>query len=138
MKTAMLSLAVLALSGAAVVEAYGPAAGPLTAKIPFEFHVGNQRLPAGTYMVRQVTSAVLQIRGMDTTASASMTYFPDYKDSANGKGGLAFRCYGEKCFFAAAWTGSGSSMSLIRTRTERETATGAVKAAKVSRTVLAD
>jgi hypothetical protein len=138
MKSAILGVAILALGGAIATQAAWPGVGPLKAKVPFEFHVGNYRLPAGTYMVRQVSGSVLEVRNMDTRATATMTYFPDQKNSTNGKGGFAFRCYGEKCFFAGAWTSSGSAMSLVRTKTERETATNIASVPQASRKVAAD
>src|SRR5262245_19138175 len=123
MKLSILGVAVLAIGGALAIQAAWPGVGPLTGKVHFEFQVGRQVLPADTYMVRQVSGAVLEVRGVKTRASATMPYFPDQKNSPNGKGGFAFRCYGQKCFFAAAWNGSGMAMTLVRTKTERETAT---------------
>ena len=138
MKSSILGVAVLALGAAIAAQAAWPGAGPLKGKVPFEFHVGNFRLPAGTYMVRQVSGAVLEVRGVDSRATATMTYFPDQKNSPNGKGGFAFRCYGDKCFFASAWNGSGSAMSIVRTKTERETATNIGSVPQASRKVAAD
>ena len=119
-------LAALMLGGSLAAHAAMHTASFLKAEVPFDFQVGGRRLPVGKYLVRQVTTTVLEIRGLDSKAGASIAYIAESRDEGSGKGAMTFRCYGDQCFFAGAADGFGSGMTALRTRAEKEVAKGAV------------
>jgi len=93
------------------------------ANIPFEFSVNGKTLPAGEYLVRQINqesaSVVLQVRSCDGHTGALIQM-----DSVTGKvqdsGKLIFHRYGNRYFFAQAWTpGRADGLEARKSRTER-------------------
>lgn len=95
----------------------------LTANIPFEFQVGQQRMPAGEYSVHH-TGRVLMLRNTNAprlattlfTAGASRPHPP-------ATGVLEFNRYGETYFLSKIWTpNSTSGAALLRTAREKELA----------------
>src|SRR5437660_3095128 len=79
----------------------------LIATIPFEFSVGDKAMPAGDYTVRQINPAsdraVLQLRRKDGSASA-MVQTTSILGKTQESAKLVFHRYGDRYFFAQAWT----------------------------------
>ncbi len=93
----------------------------LTASIPFEFMAGNKTLPAGEYVVRQMngSSRVLHLRSKDGRANAMVQVIP-VTGGAQKNAKLIFHRYGNRYFFAQAWTvGESSGLETPKTRRER-------------------
>src|ERR1043166_6455437 len=106
-KQAYEMIATIVLVGALAVAAQAQFGGRslLIANIPFEFNVGNQKLPAGEYMVRVIGSddSILQISNIDGRKSVVLlTRSVQGKMQDNGK--LVFNRYGDTHFFVQAWT----------------------------------
>ena len=95
----MKRITVLALLTAALIS-MGSArahAQALTFKVPFDFTVGNQTLPTGTYQVSKVSGHAILIRTNDGRFGAMTTTFADDKGSY-GVGKLIFAKYGNQYF----------------------------------------
>ena len=103
----MIALMVLVGSLTASAKAQSLSSGTLVANIPFKFSAGNQTMPAGEYIVRCVNPAsdqtVLQIASKDGRNSVMLQM-----SATRGKAGetakLVFHRYGDRYFFAQAWT----------------------------------
>jgi hypothetical protein len=97
----------------------------LIANIPFEFHVGDQGLPAGEYIVRGINPAsgpgVLQLMSSVGSASAFSTVLPVIRhDTKNTR--LIFNRYGNQYFFAQAWVeGESLGLQAVKSQAERST-----------------
>jgi Tfp pilus assembly protein PilX len=80
----------------------------LTAKIPFEFSVGEQTLPAGEYEITIVNPSsdqrILRVRSTRGTDSVMLqTHSVTSKTTQSAK--LVFRALGDRHFLMQAWTG---------------------------------
>ena len=70
-----------------------------TAEIPFDFHVGQSTLAAGTYSVMKASeSGVLQLRNEDT--NESILVGPQIRENATNDAKLTFHCYDDHCFLS--------------------------------------
>ena len=122
-KQAYEMIAMIALVGALAVATQAQAGGrtPLIATIPFDFNVGNQKLPAGEYMVRVIGSDenILQISNIDGRKRVVLLTRPvPGKIQDNAK--LVFNRYGDTYFFVQAWTpGLSTGMQALKSRAER-------------------
>ncbi len=107
-KTAYTMIALLVLVGSMAVAAQAQTGGyaQVRADIPFQFQVGNQTLPAGEYIVRQLNTnsaaATLQISRKDGSARAIVNMIGSMGD-APATTTLRFRRYGNQYYFAEVW-----------------------------------
>src|SRR2546430_701627 len=104
-KQAYTTIAIIALVAALAVVTHAQGRTPLVANIPFEFNVGNQKLPAGEYMVRVMdpSAGLLQISSIDGSKSAALLTRP-IQGKVQNDAKLVFNRYGESYFFVQAWT----------------------------------
>lgn len=89
----------LALFAATLISIGGATAHAQVAefKVPFDFIVGNQKLPMGTYRVSRAGGDELLIRSRDGAPSVLViTSGPSYDQSAAGR--LVFNRYGNQYF----------------------------------------
>ena len=95
----MKRITVLALLTAALISLGGARARAqaLMFKVPFDFTVGSQVLPAGTYQVSNVGVHTILIRTNDGRFSAMTSTVADNK-SSYGVGKLIFAKYGNQYF----------------------------------------
>ena len=78
--------------------------GDLVANIPFTFHVGPTRMPAGTYVVHQ-NDDVLTVRQPGVSGRAvSLLTLPGSRVDANQEGLLEFNRYGDTYFLESVWS----------------------------------
>ncbi|HMD70630.1 MAG TPA: hypothetical protein VKF41_04770 [Bryobacteraceae bacterium] len=97
-----------------VAAASAASAQNMTARIPFEFRVGNRVMPAGTYQVGLANSTsgapLFLIRGNYSLQSAILVAQarkdPRKAWAAEGGGKLEFACAGGVCALAELWDGS--------------------------------
>ena len=117
----LFALAVLVVSVAAPLSAQSVR---LTAKVPFEFTVGNQTLPAGEYALQTPSSSYLvQIRNMSTHAGVIAMTGSANSGIANlaGSPRLVFNKYGDRYVLHQIWDGASHlGHELPVTRAERE------------------
>jgi hypothetical protein len=121
-------IAMIVLVGSLAVAAKAQTSGrtQLIANIPFQFNVGNKNLPAGEYTVLSMSAdssiVVLKIQSRDGKASA-MLQTSTVEGKAQDSARLVFHRYGNRYYFAQAWTGEGGSgLVAQKSRAERATA----------------
>ncbi len=114
----------------AVVPALGAGTGPLDHKIqadiPFDFMVGDETLPAGTYTFAHPTTMpdVLLIRSLDGHESVVViTRGVQESRTPPDETKLVFTRYGDQYFLAQAWiVGEIEGREFLKSRTESEVA----------------
>jgi hypothetical protein len=125
MKTQMLRIAVfvMALFGASAAMAQGKP-GDVLVNIPFSFVANNHQMPAGRYIVTPATDGVLRM--YDTENSGSNLFLPVHSvESTDPKEAkLIFHRYGDLYFLAQVWKGGNIGRELIRSKAEKEIASG--------------
>ena len=95
----------------------------LKANIPFDFVVGEKRLPSGQYHVKSLNPVLTQIQGNDahSTAIVLTTGMQAAKISDVGK--LIFNRYGDQYFLSKIWVPlTDTGRQLPKSRFEREVA----------------
>ena len=101
-----LLLSFIALSFALTVHptrAHAQIVGELEANIPFQFHAGDAKLPAGTYVIRVLGTSdlsLMEISSVDGSASALFTVHDAEANSAPATNELIFNKYGKRYFLA--------------------------------------
>ena len=126
-KISMLAVSVVVLlMMSAFTTAHAQTTNHFTANIPFDFHVGSDRLPAGEYTVRCLNPSsdvkVLQLRKTDGKASVVL-HTNGIVGRMNQNSRLVFSRYGNQYYFARAWLGSERiGMQAIKSRQEKATA----------------
>jgi len=115
-----LSMAALAVLLAAPVSAQTLW---LKVSVPFDFVVGGHTLPAGDYVVSNVTDlGVLELRNVSSGATPTIIGSDPGSLGARGEASLTFRRYGGDYFLAKIWDGftdQGRSIRMSRTEQER-------------------
>ena len=121
-KQAYTMIAMIVLVGALALVAQAQSIStPFIANIPFEFNVGDQKLPAGKYMVRVRDSGagLLQISTIDGRKRA-LVFMRAVQSEAQNHAKLVFNLYGGHYFFAQAWgAGERTGMQAPQSRAER-------------------
>jgi hypothetical protein len=98
---------VLVVGNPASMQAQSPT---MSVRIPFEFHVGHERLPAGTYTVDKRGDAI-SLRGGKGSSAFVLT---NSLGVSSPEGGLVFHRYLDSYFLAEAqWGGLATSGRLI-------------------------
>lgn len=103
--TMLVAIITLALATAAV-SANAQSRLTISAEIPFDFMVGDGKLPAGSYRVRAVTATgeVVLISNQNGKASA-FRLSREIRDEDHSKVSLMFHRYGDQYFLSEVWTG---------------------------------
>ena len=105
----MLSLVSMFSLCAAVATANAQLSTPIRAKIPFDFTVGNKKLPAGEYTFRRL-SGLADTRTMSVTSADAGTHlfqstFGAQVLTPKNESTLVFHKYGDQYFLEQIWTG---------------------------------
>lgn len=98
MKLSILGTVVLGLSAIAPVGLL--AQEPIRMAIPFDFTVGSKALPAGEYILRHPSSAIVSLQSMDGKSFALVLVNNSYKRAQDGKVHLIFNRYGNQHFLS--------------------------------------
>ena len=97
--------------------------GDLEVNIPFQFHAGNARLPAGKYRVHMLSdsdSNVMEITSADGATSAVFEVHQEDPSSIPSKGELIFNQYGDRYFLAKVVDGGNPiGSALVESRCEK-------------------
>jgi hypothetical protein len=106
-----------------------------TANVPFEFHVGDKVMPAGTYHVSQLTSQTLLIRQDGQKAQQVTLTFPADRTGRDGSPKLVFHKVGDQYFLVQVWgAGTDRGQSILSSssaeRVARNSVAGAVMGSK--------
>jgi len=106
--------------------------GDLDADIPFQFHVGNRELPAGTYRIHVLgddSLRVMEITSADGSTSALFQVQQLDAKSAPARSELIFNKYGDDYFLTKLFDeGDAGGTELIESRCEKQISKGAVVA----------
>ena len=125
MKTLCKAMTKLMILGAlAAMPLYAQIPNGLTFKTSFPFYVGNQYMPAGSYIVTEplVNSDELLVRDADYTHPAFIRYIPTETLTPANQGEVSFRKYGDVAFLASLTvTGDTSGMEVLPDKRERQT-----------------
>ena len=90
--------------------------GNLEADIPFQFHVGNAKLPPGTYTIHVLDNSdltMMEISSADGSSSALFEVRDAEANSAPGKSELIFNKYGHRYFLEKLFDESNPSGSAV-------------------------
>jgi hypothetical protein len=90
--------------------------GSLEADIPFQFHVGSVKLPAGKYTIRVLDNSdlnLMEISSADGSTSALFEVRDAQAKSTPGKSELIFNKYGHRYFLERLFDESNPSGSAV-------------------------
>jgi hypothetical protein len=97
--------------------------GDLEANIPFQFHVGNTKLPAGQYRIHELDDSdltVMEISSMNGSTSALFQVQNTNANSTPTKSELIFNKYGNRYFLAKLFEdGSSTGSQVVESRYEK-------------------
>jgi biotin-(acetyl-CoA carboxylase) ligase len=118
----MLSLVSMFSLCAAVASANAQLSTPIKAKIPFDFNVGDKKLPAGEYTFSRLSAVsdnkVMLVLGVGVGVLQS-TYEAEVLTPKN-KSTLVFHKYGDQYFLEQIWSGGEQAGSQVpESRSER-------------------
>ena len=117
----MLMLLVALAFAIAVVSANAQHANTVLANIPFEFVVGDKKLPAGRYTLRSANQPrdALIIQGVKNGQSAIRMISSTAQEKEGTDARLVFHRYGQNYFLAEVWNGESDGLRLAKSNQER-------------------
>jgi hypothetical protein len=97
----------------------------LRINIPFDFSVGNKKLPAGRYSVNRVLpnggDQLIEISNLEGKASTYRTTMPVTTVRPKDKSTLVFHRYGDQYFLFQVWpAGASTGLTWPQSRSERD------------------
>lgn len=94
----------------------------IRAHVPFDFMVGDTRLPAGEYAIAQDRfHGSIHISSRDTGAYVALLRTPAGNNFTGYRTALVFNRYGSRYFLRQIWSGAGTlGVQLPVSRTEKE------------------
>jgi hypothetical protein len=97
--------------------------GEIEANVPFPFHAGNVKLPAGRYFIHVLDNTdltVMEITSADGTTTALFDVQSAQANSAPAKSELIFEKYGNRYFLAKLFDeGNPSGSQVLESRYEK-------------------
>ena len=123
-RLAMLSLVSMFALCAAVASANAQLSNPIRAKIPFEFNVGDKKLPAGEYTFSRLSgfsdSRIMFISSVDATTRVFQSIFGSQVLTSKDQSTLVFHKYGDQYFLEQIWSsGEQEGTQVPESRSER-------------------
>jgi hypothetical protein len=120
----MLSLVSMFTLCAAVSSANAQLSIPIRAKIPFDFSVGDKKLPAGEYTFSRLSeisgSKVMSVSGVDAGTRVFQSTFAAQVLTPKNKSTLVFHKYGDQYFLEQIWSGGEQEGTQVpESRSER-------------------
>jgi hypothetical protein len=111
-------------------KAHAQIVGDLQVNIPFQFHVGNTKLPAGQYVIHMLDGSdlrVMEISSADGSTSALFEVQDAEANSTPAKSELIFNKYGNRYFLSKLFdegnpSGSQVPISRYEKKVSQETA----------------
>jgi len=106
----------------------------LTAKVPFDFTVGNQHFDAGAYTVSTgVAQSTILVRGEENGSARFVMTISTQADNVPERPKLVFNRYGDHYFLSQVWIGGTNlGRQLPLSKVEREIARNIKKPETVS------
>ncbi len=130
----LLSFFVALLSTLAIhtITAHAQIAGDLEVTIPFQFHAGDAKLPAGKYIVRTLDNTdltIMEISSEDGSTSALFEVRDAETNPAPAKSELIFNKYGNRYFLTKLFEeGSTNGSTVDKSRYEKRISQAATEA----------
>ncbi len=120
----MLSLVSMFTLCAAVASANAQLSNPVRAKIPFDFNVGEKKLPAGEYTFSRLSgfsdNKLMSVSGADASAHVFQSTFGAEVLTPKNKSTLVFNRYGDQYFLEQIWSGGEQEGTQVpQSRSER-------------------
>ena len=114
------ALALSFLVSLAALPAVAKSVDGMRAQVPFDFHVGDRLVRAGSYTVKSLTDDELVLR-ISNGSEIATTTTNSGRDKGNGEGSprLVFHKYGDQYFLAAVWGGDSNGRTLSESKRER-------------------
>ncbi len=104
-------------------NAHAQILGDLEVKIPFQFHAGNAKLPAGEYRIHVLDDSdltVMEISSVDGSSSALFEVQAAEANSEPAKSELIFNKYGNRYFLRKLFDeGNRSGNEVVKSRYEK-------------------
>ena len=98
--------------------------GDLEVNIPFQFHAGNTKLPAGKYRIHVLDTAdltVMEISSVDGSSAALFQVDSAEANSTPAKSELIFNKYGDRYFLAKLFDeGNPNGSEVLKSRYEKK------------------
>jgi len=122
----LLSFAFALIVGLAMypTKAHAQIMGQLEVNVPFEFHVGNSKLPAGKYVIHTLDDSgltVMEISSADGSTSVLFDVQSVEADSAPARNELIFNKYGNRYFLAQLFDeGNRNGGEVVESRYEKK------------------
>ena len=105
----MLSLVSLFTLSAAVTSANAQLSNPIRVKIPFDFNIGDRKLPTGEYIFSRVSAfsgnGLMSVSSVDASAHLFQSTNAAQVLTPKNKSTLVFHKYGDQYFLEQIWTG---------------------------------
>src|ERR1700747_3882407 len=106
--------------------------GDLEVNVPFPFHAGNTKLPAGNYRIHMLDNSdltVMEIISADGSTSALFQVQESDANSAPAKSELIFNKYGNRYFLAKLFDeGNPNGSEVLKSRYETKMSQAALEA----------
>lgn len=123
-RLAMLGLISVFTLCAAAVSANAQITTPVRAKIPFEFSVGEKKLPAGEYILSHLSglgdNKTLMVSSVDSGTRIFQSILATQVTTPKNQSSLVFHKYGDQYFLEAIWSGGEQAgAQLPESRSER-------------------
>ena len=113
-------------------KAHAQIIGNLEVTIPFQFHAGDTKLPAGKYFVHTVDNSdltIMEIISADGSTSALFEVHDAEANSTPAKSELIFNKYGNRYFLAKLFDeGNPSGSTVDKSRYEKKVGQAATEA----------
>lgn len=105
-------------------KAHAQIIGNLEVTIPFQFHAGNAKLPAGNYIVHVLDNSdltIMEISSVDGSTSALFQVQDAEANSTPPKSELIFNKYGNRYFLAKVFDeGNASGSEVLKSTYEKK------------------
>ena len=120
----MLSLVSMFTLCAAVASANAQLSNPIRAKVPFDFNVGDKKLPAGEYTFSRLSgpteNKVMSVNSADGRAHVFQSTFEARVLTPKKDSTLVFHKYGDQYFLEQIWSsGEQEGTQVPKSRSER-------------------
>jgi hypothetical protein len=120
----MLSLVSMFILCAAVASANAQLSIPIRAKIPFDFNVGDKKLPAGEYTFRRLSefsdSKMMSVKSLDASTRMFQSTLGAQVLTPKNESTLVFHRYGDQYFLEQIWRdGEQEGTQVPESRSER-------------------
>ena len=114
----MLSLVSVFSLCAAVASANAQLSNPIRVNVPFDFNVGDKKLPAGKYTFGRLSglsdTRVISVSGAETSAHVFQSAFTAYVLTPKNESTLVFHKYGDQYFLEQIWSGGEQTGLQVR------------------------